>query len=244
MSADWSAIRRRQTLGEVLSNAPGASQIPQPSSVFKKSAAGRASVAPGGLAGLGPAPPRSSLAPARFFRSSSGGNLASEAAAAPQLGGSLSSSQASSQRESLRNSRQSYAPQQSIKYLPFNLSFVVDGDNGSGRRSSAYTNGRPSSIGFLSQVPPQIAKDPRPIRDKTYMANAQRNIIDYLISANYPIPISIKTLQVPTSKDFATIFKFLYNRMDPNYQFVKKIEDEVVLCLKALKYLSYCSLLM
>lgn len=113
MSADWSAIRRRQTLGEVLSNTHGASQIPQPSSVFKKSAAGRASVAPGGLAGLGPAPPpRSSLAPARFFRSSSGGNLASEAA----LGGSLGSSQASSQRESLRNSRQSYAPQQSIKY--------------------------------------------------------------------------------------------------------------------------------
>ena len=110
-----------------------------------------------------------------------------------------------------------------------------DGVDVSGRRSSAYTNGRPSSIGFLSQVPPQIAKDPRPIRDKTYMANAQRNIIDYLISANYPIPISIKTLQVPTSKDFAKIFKFLYNRMDPNYQFVKKIEDEVVLCLKALK---------
>ena len=71
------------------------------------------------------------------------------------------------------------------------------------------------------------------------MANAQRNIIDYLISANYPIPISIKTLQVPTSKDFATIFKFLYNRADPNYQFVKKIEDEVVLCLKALKYVSW-----
>lgn len=68
------------------------------------------------------------------------------------------------------------------------------------------------------------------------MANCQRNILEYLISANYPIPISIKTLQVPTSKDFATIFKFLYNRMDPNYQFVKKIEDEVVLCLKALKY--------
>jgi kinetochore protein NDC80 len=57
------------------------------------------------------------------------------------------------------------------------------------------------------------------------------------MSANYPIPISIKTLQVPTSKDFGTIFKFLYNRMDPNYQWVKKIEDDVVLCLKALKYL-------
>lgn len=113
MSADWSAIRRRQTLGEVLSQAP-ASQIPQPSSVFKKSAAGRASVAPGGMASLGPAP-RSSLAPQRFFRSSSGGNVAGEPA-----GSSLSSSQASSQQDNLRNSRQSYAPQQSFKYIPSN----------------------------------------------------------------------------------------------------------------------------
>jgi hypothetical protein len=112
MSADWSAIRRRQTLGEVQNHAM-ASQIPQPSSVFKKSAAGRASVAPGSLAGLGPAPPpRTSLAPQRFYRSSSGGNLASEAAipSAP-----MSSSQTSSQRDSLRNSRQSYAPQNSFK---------------------------------------------------------------------------------------------------------------------------------
>jgi SMC interacting uncharacterized protein involved in chromosome segregation len=111
-----------------------------------------------------------------------------------------------------------------------------EADN-SGRRSSTYTAGRPSSIGFLSQTSSQIQKDPRPLRDKTFMANCQRNILDYLISANYPIPISIKTLQVPTSKDFANIFKFLYNRMDPNYQFVKKIEDEVISCLKALKYL-------
>ena len=110
MSADWSAIRRRQTLGEV-QNHVGTSQIPQPSSVFKKSGAGRASVAPGGLAGLGPAP-RSSIAPQRFFRSSSGGNLAGET-----MGSSMGSSQSSSQRDSLRNSRQSYAPQTSLKYF-------------------------------------------------------------------------------------------------------------------------------
>jgi len=113
---------------------------------------------------------------------------------------------------------------------------IINNVDSSGRRSSAYTAGRPSSIGFLSQTSSQIQKDPRPVRDKTFMANCQRNILDYLIAANYPIPISIKNLQVPTSKDFASIFKFLYNRMDPNYQFVKKIEDEVVMCLKALKY--------
>jgi len=224
MSADWSAIRRRQTLAEVQNHA-APSQIPQPASVLKKSAVGRASVAAGGL---GPSAPRSSLAPQRYFRSSSaGGNTAADAAAA-----SVSSSQASSQRESLRNSRQSYAPQNSFKY---GSAWVRDLTS-SGRRSSTYATGRPSSIGFLSQAPTHIQKDPRPVKDKTFVANCQRNILEYLISANYPIPISIKTLQVPTSKDFATIFKFLYNRLDPNYQFVKKIEDEVFACLKALKY--------
>lgn len=108
MSSDWS-VRRRQTLAEVQNHA-AASQIPQLSSVFKKSAAGRASVAPGAF---GSAPPsRASLAPQRFFRSSSGGGLTAEAAGAS----ALSSSQTSSQRDSLRNSRQSYAPQQSFKY--------------------------------------------------------------------------------------------------------------------------------
>jgi hypothetical protein len=77
--------------------------------VFKKSAMGRASVAPGGMAGLAP-PPRSSLAPQRFVRSSSGGNVAGEATG-------LGASQGNSQRESLRNSRQSYAPQNSFKYV-------------------------------------------------------------------------------------------------------------------------------
>jgi len=114
----------------------------------------------------------------------------------------------------------------------------------SGRRSSTYTAGRPSSIGFLSQAGTQFQKDTRPIKSEAFKAACQRNILDYLISANYPLPISLKTLQSPTSKDFATIFKFLYNRMDPNYQFVKKIEDEVILCLKALKYVFYWMMLM
>ena len=108
MSADWSAVRRRQTLAEVQNQLPP-SQIPQPASVLKKSAAGRASVAPGGL---GPSAPRSSLAPQRYFRSSSAGNIAADGAAASLS----SSSQASSQRDSLRSSRQSYAPQNSFKY--------------------------------------------------------------------------------------------------------------------------------
>lgn len=119
----------------------------------------------------------------------------------------------------------------------------IDMSNCSGRRSSTYTTGRPSSIGFLSQTSTQIQKDPRAVRDKTFMANCQRNILEYLIAANYPVPVSIKTLQVPTSKDFASIFKFLYNHMDPNYVFVKKIEDEVVMCLKALKYVYFLSVL-
>jgi hypothetical protein len=100
MTSDFSAARRRQTLGDVLNNVP-ASQIPQPASVMKKSVPGHASVATGGLA-----PPRSILQPQRFGRGSTAGD-------APKM----SVSQIGSQRDSLRNSRQSYAPQNSIRYV-------------------------------------------------------------------------------------------------------------------------------
>jgi hypothetical protein len=140
MSADWSAIRRRQTLAEVQNHA-NPSQIPQPASVLKKSA-GRTSVAPGGL---GPAP-RSSLAPQRFFRSSSAGNIAGDAAPAA----SVSSSQASSQRDSLRNSRQSYAPQTSFKYHP---------PTGMGLTVFAVVDGR---VRTQLVVPRPLVSSPRP----------------------------------------------------------------------------------
>ncbi|KTW28867.1 hypothetical protein T552_01496 [Pneumocystis carinii B80] len=123
-----------------------------------------------------------------------------------------------SQKDVFRNSRQSLAPS-------------------SARRSSVYTSGRPSSISFISQAASQApSKDPRPIRDKQYQLTCIHSIISYLTSSGFPQALTQKNLQQPTQKDFIAIFKWLYNRVDPNYQFVKKMDDEVIICIKNLKY--------
>ncbi|KAJ3284177.1 kinetochore-associated Ndc80 complex subunit ndc80 [Rhizoclosmatium sp. JEL0117] len=106
-----------------------------------------------------------------------------------------------------------------------------------GRRSSAYV-GRPSNMGIAASInaPLAIAKDPRPIRDKQWQANAIRNLIAFLVQAGYNQPVSPKTLQAPSAKDFTSIFKFLYAQLDPRYVFVKKFEEEVPVILRGLRY--------
>ncbi|KAJ3391310.1 kinetochore-associated Ndc80 complex subunit ndc80 [Entophlyctis sp. JEL0112] len=105
-----------------------------------------------------------------------------------------------------------------------------------GRRSSTLL-GRPSNIGALLGAQPVVTKDPRPIRDKQWQANAIRGLISFLVQAGFnQIPVSPKTLQAPSAKDFAAIFKFLYAQLDPHHLFVKKFEEEVPAILKGLKY--------
>ncbi|RKP08982.1 HEC/Ndc80p family-domain-containing protein [Thamnocephalis sphaerospora] len=79
-------------------------------------------------------------------------------------------------------------------------------------------------------------KDPRPLRDKQFIQACVRHIIDYLTQAGYPQPVTHKTLQTPTSKDFQNIFRFLYSKFDPKYTFQKKFEEEVPVLLKSLRY--------
>jgi len=114
----------------------------------------------------------------------------------------------------------------------------------SARRSSTY-QARPSNVAFGSVAGPltnsssNLTKDPRPIRDKNYQHICANNIINYLQLSAFPGAVTAKTLAQPTAKDFQTIFKYLYNRMDPTYQFGaggRKFEDEVVSTLKSLRY--------
>ncbi len=109
-----------------------------------------------------------------------------------------------------------------------------------GRRSSLYTAGRQSSVGalgFFSQSSSQAPnKDLRPVRDKQYQQQCIRHIVDYLQSSGYPHQVVQKTLQTPTQKEFVSIFKYLYAKLDPRYHFVKKIDEDVQYCMKALKY--------
>ncbi|KAG5461624.1 MAG: HEC/Ndc80p family-domain-containing protein [Olpidium bornovanus] len=97
---------------------------------------------------------------------------------------------------------------------------------------------RASITGVRGTAVDQI-KDPRPLRDKAWQQNTNKNIVDYLTNAGYSLPLSTKTLQMPTSKDFQTIFKFLCAKIDPNFVFQKKFEEEVPVVLKALKLVSH-----
>lgn len=86
-----------------------------------------------------------------------------------------------------------------------------------------------------------ITKEPRPIRDKSWQANAIRTLINFLLGAGYPHPISAKTLQAPSQKDFQSIFKFLYAQLDPKYEYQKKFEEEVPVIMKGLRLAVDCA---
>jgi kinetochore protein NDC80 len=98
--------------------------------------------------------------------------------------------------------------------------------------------GRLSNVGGVAAAavgPMGITKDPRPIREKSWQANAIRSLINFLVQAGYNQPVSQKTLQAPSAKDFQSIFKFLYSQLDPNYVFQKKFEEEVPVILRGLR---------
>ena len=80
-------------------------------------------------------------------------------------------------------------------------------------------------------------KDPRPIRDKTYLSNAIRTLINYLIQFGFSSAnLTPKALQSPSGKDVKSIFQFLHSMLDPGYEYQKKFEEEVPAILKGLRY--------
>jgi kinetochore protein NDC80 len=50
------------------------------------------------------------------------------------------------------------------------------------------------------------------------------------------LPMSPKSLSPPTQKDFQTIFKHLYSRLDPQYRWERKFEEELPLLVRSLGY--------
>ena len=83
-------------------------------------------------------------------------------------------------------------------------------------------------------------KESRPIREKSWQAHAIRGLISFLVSSGYnQSAVSIKSLQNPSTKDFMSIFKFLYGQLDPGFDFKRKIEEDVQYVLRALR----CALL-
>lgn len=82
--------------------------------------------------------------------------------------------------------------------------------------------------------------DQRPLRDKNYQSLILQEIYDFLTANKFELetnhPIMLKTLLLPTQKDFVLIFQFLYGRIDPNYKFTRSIETEVFALLRILNY--------
>ena len=182
-----------------------------------------------------------SLAPGRinqpvFQRSSSGSNLA-------DLGASTVQRPSSANIFGNSGGRKSIAPFQTPAHassLPLQQSTQ--------RRSSVYsarTSGQPGSFGRQSffqtaPVPTGVPKDPRPLRDRTYVKQLGQELMDYLTRNNFEMDmkhaLSHNSMVSPTQKDFNFMFQWLYLRIDPSYRFYKNIDQEVPPILKQLRY--------
>ncbi|KAJ1974854.1 kinetochore-associated Ndc80 complex subunit ndc80 [Dimargaris verticillata] len=113
---------------------------------------------------------------------------------------------------------------------------------GPSRRVSAFT-GRLSTnvVGSYFMNRPTThntmgMRDPRSIRSGQFIANSQRLILNYLTQSGYPRPVSQRNLSHPTGEDFRNIFKFIYSRLDANYGWGKRFEEDVLIILKGLNY--------
>lgn len=78
--------------------------------------------------------------------------------------------------------------------------------------------------------------DPRPVKDKAFVAQNIRILVNFLTDHNYDSAINPRSLTHPTVKDFANIVQFLFRKIDPNFVITGKFEDEVIQMFKVLGY--------
>lgn len=133
-------------------------------------------------------------------------------------------------------------------------------DSGGDRRSSIYRGGRQSTVGgvvgggglsslggggqqsFFSQAPAPAGalRDPRPLKDRTYLARIGQEVIEYMTQHNFELEmnhaLSQNVIKSPTQKDFVYMFQWLYRRIDPSYRFQKSIDQEVPVLMKQIRY--------
>ena len=82
-----------------------------------------------------------------------------------------------------------------------------------------------------------VSRDPRNITDKGFQQQCMKRLLNFLIEKGYDHPISMKTLKMPSGKDFGMIMTFMLTRIDPDFQRGEtKFEDEVASTLKAMSY--------
>uniref|UniRef100_A0A8C6WJZ6 Kinetochore protein NDC80 n=1 Tax=Neogobius melanostomus TaxID=47308 RepID=A0A8C6WJZ6_9GOBI len=98
--------------------------------------------------------------------------------------------------------------------------------------SGAGMHGTMSGFGGTEKI-----KDVRPLHDKSYVQQCIRQLHEFLTDHGFPGPLSSKTLQSPSTKEFVKMFEFVYRMLDDTFEMPKqKVEEEVPAILKALRY--------
>ena len=82
-----------------------------------------------------------------------------------------------------------------------------------------------------------LRKDPRPLSDKAYQQQLAAAVRSCLLRHGYTAtPLSAKTLSSPTTKEFSAIALFLFRLVDPTTPSFRKLEDDVALGFRRLRY--------
>uniref|UniRef100_A0A060T258 Kinetochore protein NDC80 n=1 Tax=Blastobotrys adeninivorans TaxID=409370 RepID=A0A060T258_BLAAD len=139
----------------------------------------------------------------------------------------------------IRNSRSSLAPSSIRRSMaPGGMGAGAGGLLGSARKP------RQSSFGvgmFQSMVNTVATRDPRPLKDRSFQAKMAEELLEYLSNycdlGSYQVTLHDKMVRSPTQKEFAAMFKCLYHRLDPGYDFSQRaIEHDVYFLLKTIGY--------
>lgn len=86
-------------------------------------------------------------------------------------------------------------------------------------------------------TPVRNSRDPRPVGDRGFAVQCARNVVDFLASRGYGRTVpQEKFLRDPSTKEFYDIFKFLIAQLDPNLEMDGRMEDEVPLIMRRLRY--------
>lgn len=81
------------------------------------------------------------------------------------------------------------------------------------------------------------SRDPRPVGDRGFAGQCARNVVQLLGSRGYGKMISHeKLLKDPSTKEFFDIFRYLVAQLDPQLEVEGKMEDEVPVIMRRLKY--------
>jgi kinetochore protein NDC80 len=114
------------------------------------------------------------------------------------------------------------------------------GGGGGGQYTHVGSEKRRQSI--LPPTTPTLAtaKDPRPLVDKSYQQQCSKKLLDFLNDNGYSdqgYQISLKTLKMPSRKDFISIVTFMLRLVDPTFQDGSmKLEEEISMYFRSLGY--------